>query len=371
MKTISPPGKRAGSKPNTMDNDDVVTIDEARQRLGTDAPTRDAFHKANKRGTLAKLPQQEDDNTFRFRWGDIVAWRMGGALKKYDCSKQERANGYLAVIEATSNPPESSPRPTEAEQSLSISITDVLLGAAANINQHTATSESAPSEPLPALEQVDLDYLAEREAIVHSGIKASITAAKALHEIKSYRNGLLWKKQFRTFEQYLHVKWDYKKSQGYHLAEVGGFVAELVCNDSANAEKLPVSEGQLRPLFAAVPKEHRIECWTEIVADKNPADLTGSMVAAEAKKFVNKNGLASEVSKPKQDPAADRKKDAPKSHALMSALSGLQKTLRLFTASTEKLTDEEHVQLKLVRGELDRFFEQALSADHGGEEVPS
>lgn len=371
MKTILTRGKSAGSKPNTMDNDDVVTIEEARQRLGPDAPTRDAFHKANKRGTLVKLPKQEDDNTFRFRWGDIVAWRGGGVLKKPDRSKQKRAKGSLAVTDADSNQPESSPRPTEAEQTLALTTTHVLLGAAANIKQLTAGSESAPSEPLPALEQADLDYLAEREAIVHSGIKASITAAQALHEIKNYREGLLWKKQFRTFEQYLHLKWGYQKSQGYHLTEVGGFVAELVCNDSANAEKLPVSEGQLRPLFAAVPKEHRVECWTEIIADKNPAELTGSMVAAEAKKFAFKNGLAGEVSKPEKDPAADRKKDAPKSHALMSALSALQKNLRLFTASSEKLADEERVQLQLMRRELDRFFEQTLAADHGGEEDPS
>jgi hypothetical protein len=34
--------------------------------------------------------------------------------------------------------------------------------------------------------------------------------------------------------------------------EVSGFVAELVCGDSANAEKLPVSEGRLRSVFPAV-----------------------------------------------------------------------------------------------------------------------
>ncbi len=182
----------------------------------------------------------------------------------------------------------------------------ILLGAAANISQLTVGGESAPSEPLPALGQADIDYLAVREAIVDSGIKASIAAAKALHEIKTYRKGLLWKKNFRSFEQYLLVKWNYQKSQGYNLAEVGEFVAALVCKDSANAEKLPVSEGQLRGFFAAVPKEHRVACWTEITADKNPSELTGPMVAADAKKFARKNDLMIKSPKPEKVTAQAR-----------------------------------------------------------------
>ena len=166
-----------------------------------------------------------------------------------------------------------------------------MLGAEANIRQLTAGGESAPSEPLPALERAEEDYLAAREAIVDSGVKASIAASEALHEIKTWRMGLLWKRNYRTFEQYLHERWGYQKSQGYHLVEVGGFVADLVCSDSAFAEKLPVNEGQLRPMFKAVPKEHRVACWAEITADKHPSELTGPMVGAEAKKFARKNGL--------------------------------------------------------------------------------
>jgi hypothetical protein len=173
----------------------------------------------------------------------------------------------------------------------------VLLGEEANISQLTAGGESAPSEPLPSLEPVDSDYLAEREAIVDSGVKASAAAAKALHEIRTYRSGLLWKKNFRSFEQYMLVKWGYEKSQGYRLVELGGFVADLVCKDSPNGEKLPVHEGQVRPMFKIVPKEHRVACWSAITADKNPSELTGPMVASEAKKFARKNGL--EIKAPK------------------------------------------------------------------------
>lgn len=76
-------------------------------------------------------------------------------------------------------------------------------------------------------------------------------------------------------------------------------------------------------------------------------------------------GISSE---PEKDPGAGGKNGVSKSQALMSALSGLQKKLRLFAASDEKLEDDDRVQLQLVRDELVQFFDQALSTGHGVEE---
>lgn len=213
----------------------------------------------------------------------------------------------------------------------------VLLGAEANIRQLTAGGESAPSEPLPALEPADEDYLAEREAIVDSGIKASIVAAQALYEIKTYRKGKLWRKSFRTFEQYLRERWDYQKSQGYHLVDVGGFVAELGCSDSAIAEKLPVNEGQLRPMFKVVPKEHRVACWAEITADKHPSELTGPMVGAGAKKFAKKIGL--QLKQPKIAKSAKSAKPTPEELA--------KREMENLRSALEKLPQPERFNLLL------------------------
>lgn len=74
------------------------------------------------------------------------------------------------------------------------------------------------------------------------------------------------------------------------------------------------------------------------------------------------------ITEPEETPAAAVKNGASKSHALMSALSGLQKKLRLFSTSAERLTTEERNQLQLMKNELDRFFAQALATDHKGQE---
>jgi hypothetical protein len=56
----------------------------------------------------------------------------------------------------------------------------------------------------------------------------------------------------------------------------------------------------------------------------------------------------------------DDKDEAPNTHVLLASLSGLQKKLRLYLDSREKLGKRERTQLALVRDELNRFFEQVL-----------
>lgn len=51
---------------------------------------------------------------------------------------------------------------------------------------------------------------------------------------------------------------------------------------------------------------------------------------------------------------------APKTQALLTSLSSLQKNLRLFTGSGEKLVKADLTQLKLMRDELNRFFDQVI-----------
>jgi hypothetical protein len=268
------------------DRDDIVTIAEARVRMGPDAPSRDAFHKALKRGKLNKQPQQEGDKDFRFLWGDLIDYFSQGGIQKGGTSKKP-------TLDKTSPGGEADP----LAMVIPVAESDPSLSPSAMPETITASGESAPSEPLGTLDEEDIHYLEVREEIVSNAVKSSITAAKALYDIKTYRNGALWKKDFRSFEHYLLAKWGYQKSHGYRLAEIGGFVAELVCSNSPNGENLPKNEGQLRALFAEVPKEHRVECWTEITAQKDPAELTGSIVAEEVKKFVRDKGLATKPPK--------------------------------------------------------------------------
>jgi hypothetical protein len=157
--------------------------------------------------------------------------------------------------------------------------------------------KATPCKPLPTLNPDDVKYLAEREAIVSANVKASIDAARALHQIRAYRDRILWKRNYSTFEFYLWEKWGYKKTHGYHLAEVGEFLVDLEARFSGKAENLPVSAGHLSALLDVVPKEHRLECWNAITADKAPAELSMAAVAAEAAKFLRAKGVAPRCSK--------------------------------------------------------------------------
>jgi hypothetical protein len=55
--------------------------------------------------------------------------------------------------------------------------------------------------------------------------------------------------------------------------------------------------------------------------------------------------------------------DLPKTRALLTSLNGLQRNLRLFAGSTEKLGKAELTELKLVRDELNQFFNQVIPAE--------
>jgi hypothetical protein len=86
-------------KPETKNEADIVTIAEARESLGPDAPTPNAFHKACERGQLKKQPQQEGGKAFRFLWGDILEWRARGETKKRVNPKKKTSHDATAASE--------------------------------------------------------------------------------------------------------------------------------------------------------------------------------------------------------------------------------------------------------------------------------
>jgi len=53
--------------------------------------------------------------------------------------------------------------------------------------------------------------------------------------------------------------------------------------------------------------------------------------------------------------------ESPRTRALLTSLTGLQKNLRLFSGSRESLGKGERTQLALVRAELNQFFDKILA----------
>ena len=57
----------------------------------------------------------------------------------------------------------------------------------------------------------------------------------------------------------------------------------------------------------------------------------------------------------------EESEESPKTRALLTGLTGLQKNLRLFSGSGESLGKSERTQLALVRAELNQFFDKILA----------
>lgn len=149
-----------------------------------------------------------------------------------------------------------------------------------------------------SLDPDDRQYLDKRERIISKYVKGSHDAARALHEIHTYRDGVLWRRDHDSFASYMKQQWNFEKSQGYRLLKFGIFIAALETPISPFGENLPTSEGQVRELIDLVPEHYQVECWNEITSEKAANELTGGVVSALVKEFLNTKGLTSGVSKP-------------------------------------------------------------------------
>lgn len=138
------------------------------------------------------------------------------------------------------------------------------------------------------LSAADLKFKVNREKIVSDGIKASITAAKALHQIYVYRDGILYH-EFPSFAAYCHAKWGYGRAHSYRLVECGDLVIEIE-KMSPNGDIMPRTEGQIRPLLA-LPKASRVDCWAAITRVVAADTLTGKVVAQRTREYAEAHDI--------------------------------------------------------------------------------
>lgn len=192
----------------------------------------------------------------------------------------------------------------------------ILLGAVAKGHKLTTNETSTAAVASLPLSEKDEQFKTEREAIVTAGVKASIAAAKALHEIFNYKSGILWKRQHPSFADYCRDRWDYGKAHSYRLVECGDFITELE-KQSPIGDCLPKNESQVRPLLA-FPREVRVGVWNSVVATIEPDKLTAKLIAAkagehaEAKKITRSSTPGSR--RPKVDAAFARLRATAKGH---------------------------------------------------------
>lgn len=210
----------------------------------------------------------------------------------------------------------------------------VLVGKVAKELNLTTT----PAVSFAPLSVADRKYLAIREQIVTSGIRASIAAAQALFEIRYYQEGILWRRSFPTFEAYCRAKWEYGKAHSYRLVECGGFVHDLESQSPKGDSDtwMPRSETHVRPLLA-LPKDERVSRWKEIVAETPPAELTGRQVSKLAKQYGGGDVVVA--------------KRAPAKESVKSRRAHAVDALRRLESAVEDLSQSEEIKTLLSRVE--------------------
>ncbi len=204
----------------------------------------------------------------------------------------------------------------------------VLLGKVAEKAKVTMPQMGLAPIAVPMLTQEDCDYRTQREDVVNQGMVASLAAAKALHEIYTYRGGQLWRHEFAAFSDYCRARWGYGKSQAYRLVKTGDIYLELETTRPTQStiveSPLPRTESQLRPL-QALPKEKRAEAWWSLV-ESSPAELTAKVVGMHVKKLLPKT----------EDHGAGRvKRRAAKGIELERCLLSLEKAIQGLPTATQ------------------------------------
>jgi len=169
-----------------------------------------------------------------------------------------------------------------------------------------------PGYEVATLTKREQTYLSEREAIVGEGLKQSIVAAKALHEIRAYEKGKLWKATHETFQEYCTTKWGYRSNYAFELADGGEIILDIEAHvdkkDSGIPEWEPTKLSHLRPL-KKIPKEKRGECWVSLLPPKGAAELTAELVIEGRSKFAKDNKIPLKPKRPEGD--KKRKKTLP------------------------------------------------------------
>lgn len=147
--------------------------------------------------------------------------------------------------------------------------------------------------------------LAKWEKTVSRGLSAGLEAALCLYDIKTYRDGILWRENFETFEEYCRTKWDYRKTHAYRLLGAGEFIADLQASpigEKKDCDWFPRSEAHIRPLLALPTKEAKLETWNRIVHETPAKELTAKLVAGKTREVAKEEGIL--LGKPQRKPSS-------------------------------------------------------------------
>jgi len=205
----------------------------------------------------------------------------------------------------------------------------------------TPTLEIA-TETVSPLSPADRRRLKDLEIRVESGI---MDFASALHEIRTYKNGILWKAEYNSFEEYAKARFFYQKQHAYRLAAAGAFVSKL--DTQGSSARKPLRESQIRPIINKLPEEHHVRCWEKITEVNPPEKLTTELVATKVSEY--QKTLPPDIRRrEKNEKAAKPEKLAVEERARERSFEALRK-LKLVTAALPRASEISKLLKELLK----------------------
>lgn len=129
------------------------------------------------------------------------------------------------------------------------------------------------------------------EVVIKQGLNTFIEVGEALFLIRDKR---LYRREFKTFEDYCQQKWHLGKRYVNQLIQA----SEVISNLGAMAPTLPESERQVRPLVG-LEKDVQIAVWNDVVHESivDNKKITAKMVEQKAEQYKEINEIISGAEK--------------------------------------------------------------------------
>ena len=165
---------------------------------------------------------------------------------------------------------------------------------AVNIN-----ADEGPQVPQRELSISEVRRLEQCETVILGGWKTFLEVGRALVEI---RDAHLYRREYRTFEEYCRHRWEYSRAHAYRLIDAAS-VATALGSIGAKVS----SEAQLRPLSSLSPREIPV-AWKAAEALAGGGEVTGKIVRQVVEKIRSAIGDTREE---KNEKKAKLKKNRP------------------------------------------------------------
>jgi len=129
------------------------------------------------------------------------------------------------------------------------------------------------------------------EVVIKQGLNTFIEVGEALFLIRDKR---LYRREFKTFEDYCQKKWSLGKRYVSQLIQA----SKVITNLGAMAPVLPESERQVRPL-TGLEKDVQIAVWNDVVHESiiDNKKITAKMVEQKAEQYKEINEIISGAEK--------------------------------------------------------------------------